>query len=175
MGSITPGYFKESSTPAGYDTWQICDVNVCLWDVRLHNVHRSDLSASVKHPNTRDETVMIEQSCDCVQRWRASQYVFRNMQGDTSTSQFFVVCVNRTNRPATELWTLDTLSGSDTRSYGSIFSLKESAQVTCDTLVWGALWLQVESSGVWFCSSSSHLSQVRLIAKSRNRSRWAQM
>lgn len=60
---------------------------------------------------------MIEQRWDCVQS------VFRHTQGDTSTPQFFVVCMKRTNRAAIELSTLGTLSGSDTRSCGSIFSL----------------------------------------------------
>lgn len=86
----------------------VCETYCCVMCIDL---------TSVKHPNTWDETVMIEQRWDCVQS------VFRHTQGDTSTSQFFVVCMKRTNRAAIELSTLGTLSGSDTRSCGSIFSL----------------------------------------------------
>lgn len=52
--------------------------------------------------------------------------------------------------------------------------IQKYAQVTCQTLVWGARW-RTSRVQVCFCSSSSHLSQVRLIATSRNRSSWAEI
>lgn len=124
---------------------------------------------SVKHPNTWDETVMIEQRWDCVQS------VFRHTQGDTSTSQFFVVCMKRTNQPLLNFqhlarWVAATHEAVDPYSV----YIQKYAQVTCQTLVWGARW-RTSRVQVCFCSSSSHLSQVRLIATSRNRSPWAEI
>lgn len=86
----------------------VCETYCCVMCIDL---------TSVKHPNTWDETVMIEQRWDCVQR------VFRHTQGDTSTPQFFVVCMKRTNRAAIELSTLGTLSGSDTKLWIHIQSI----------------------------------------------------
>lgn len=138
----------------------VCETYCCVMCIDL---------TSVKHPNTWDETVMIEQRWDCV------QHVFRHTQGDTSTPQFFVVCMKRTNQPLLNFqhsarWVAATHEAVDPYSV----YIQKYAQVTCQTLVWGARW-RTSRVQVCFCSSSSHLSQVRLIATSRNRSSWAEI
>lgn len=138
----------------------VCETYCCVMCIDL---------TSVKHPNTWDETVMIEQRWDCV------QHVFRHTQGDTSTPQFFVVCMKRTNRAAIELSTLGTLSGSDTKLWIHIQSILRKMHRSHVKLWSEELGDCTSRVQVCFCSSSSHLSQVRLIATSRNRSSWAEI
>lgn len=90
------------------------DVNVCLWDVLLRNVHRSDLCQTSQHMRWDSNDWTALGLCSTRLQTHAGRHI------DSS-----VLCrLHEKNKSAAiELSTLGTLSGSDTRSCGSIFSL----------------------------------------------------
>lgn len=139
---------------------------VFVRDVLLRNVHRSDLCQTSQHMRWDSNDWTALGLCSTRLQSHAGRHI------DSS-----VLCRLHEKNKSSRYWTFNTRHVEWQRHEAmdpySVY-IQKYAQVTCQTLVWGARW-RTSRVQVCFCSSSSHLSQVRLIATSRNRSSWAEI
>lgn len=143
------------------------DVNVCLWDVLLRNVHRSDLCQTSQHMRWDSNDWTALGLCSKRLQTHAGRHI------DSS-----VLCRLHEKNKSSRYWTFNTWHVEWQRHtklwihIQSIFRNMHRSRVKLWSEELGDCTSRVQ---VCFCSSSSHLSQVRLIATSRNRSSWAEI